>query len=830
MLDSGLLSKNFIGRDGFVWWIGQVPDAKFWKGNLPSLPQNSPSDLPGFKYRVKVRILGYHTSDLKNLPDEDLPWALVMLPTTAGSGSGANATTPRFSGGEFVFGFFLDGDNGQQPVIIGLLGNSTQTLLSKSLPSVGFKPFSGHTSSGKSVPTYGLRDSKGIQSSRIPNNNQKIPTGSKGGAPNVVVSGTSPNPNQAPNQEATNSTADLKTAHQERQQQNNNEFPLAVGCKKDKKKKDGIKTAIRRLVKTVKGIQKYYDSYISPTINFAQNLASEINLCAGLIVGYLKDLLNDARAWLTREINRKLENTVSDLSIKKQIEAGEQQQKAVDAISCIFNRIISGLKDLIVSFLNRMLDRILSASECIIDTMIGSLLNSILAPLQSAISVALGPLNSLLSGTSGALNQAIDFVTAIERFISCEESDQCPEIEKWSWLDGPKPGTEDNYSNALLNIGFASTISAVLNNPTISPLSTNGNVSSCFSGLSNCGPPTIEIFGGGGIGALANAVIGANGEILAVNLLSSGIDYYSNPFVYFNDGCGNGSGAKAEAIIGTEGEDCGKIVSIRVIDGGKGYLRRSDGSLGSEGEVTVGIGSDATALVIPNGADFTINNEIFGFDSLSSLITSSSGLTTSILSSGVEIPCGITTAYPSVPISVVSGSSVSVPPGGSIILSASMPQLTQIPNDTIKSGTTYTFPTGADITVPTALDSNITGITTTTPTDDYGVILELDEVLILNTGVNYSPDDKICITPDNGANLVPEFDPYGRLLNVKILNKGDFVTERPVITICSSETGVNAEMFAVLKATPATREDAERYGFNQDKIISVVDCVGKVNV
>jgi len=73
MLDSGLLSKNFIGRDGFIWWIGQVPDAKSWSGNLPFLPQKSPSDLPGFKYRVKVRILGYHTSDLKNLPDDDLP-------------------------------------------------------------------------------------------------------------------------------------------------------------------------------------------------------------------------------------------------------------------------------------------------------------------------------------------------------------------------------------------------------------------------------------------------------------------------------------------------------------------------------------------------------------------------------------------------------------------------------------------------------------------------------------------------------------------------------------------------------------------------------------
>lgn len=832
MLDSGLLSKNFIGRDGFIWWIGQVPDAKFWKGNLPSLPQNGPSDLPGFKYRVKVRILGYHTADLKSLPDEDLPWALVMLPTTAGAGSGANATTPRFSGGEFVFGFFLDGDNGQQPVIIGLLGNSTQTLLSKSLPSVGFKPFSGHISSGKAVPSYGLRDSKGVESSRTPNNNQQIPSGSKGGSPNVVVSGTTPNPNSSPNQEGTNSTGDLKTAHQERQQQNNNEFPLGTACKDNKKRKNGIKSALRRLIKTIKGIQKYYNSYVSTSINFLQNISSEINLCAGLIAGYLKDILNSARSWVIRQINKKIENVVSGLSTKKQLKAGEEQQKAVDAIGCIFNRIISSLKDLVLNFLNRMLDRLLNAAECIIDTMIGALLNSILAPLESAISAILGPLNSLISGSTGLLSQAIDFVSAIERFLSCEENDQCPEIETWSWLDGPKSVAADNYSRALSIVGTtaSSGISSFLNNPSPSNLSSSGDIGGCFSGLSNCGPPTVEIFSGGGSGAIANAIIGSSGEILAVDLLSSGVDYYSNPFIYFSDSCGNGSGAKAEAIVGTEGDDCGKVIGIRVIDGGKGYLKRSDGSLGSEGQTTIGIGSDARALVIPSGANFVINNDIMGFNSLSSVVNSIVGVTTSTLQSGIDIPCGITTAYPSIPISVVQNSTVTIPPGGSIILSPSMSQLTNTPSDTIKEGTTYTFPSGATITVPTASESESIGITTSSPTNDYSVILELDEIIIKNTGINYSPEDKICVTPDNGANLVPQFDPYGRLVSVKILNKGTFVTERPSITICSSETGVNAEMFAVLKARRVAKEEVERYGFTQDKLVSVVDCVGKVNV
>jgi hypothetical protein len=829
MLDSGLLSKNFIGRDGFIWWIGQVPDAKSWSGNLPTLPQKNPSDLPGFKYRVKVRILGYHTADVKQLPDDDLPWALVMMPTTSGSGSGSNYTTPRFSGGEFVFGFFLDGDNGQQPVIIGILGNSSQTLLSKTVPPVGFKPFTGHTN-GKSIPPHELKASKQIQKDGTPNGPQ-VPTGSKGGTPNTTVSATIPNPSNSPNPEGP--PADISRQHSDAQQKDNKEYPLGNACKKDKKKKSKIKSAIKNLIRAIKGIQKSYDTYVATTANTISNITSEISECAGLINGYLQKLINDFRSWLFTEINKKLKKLLSKISIKKQTEFAELQQKTIDTLGCVFDRLMDGLYDLIKSFLERMIDRILSASQCIIDNMIGSLLNAIVGPLESAISTALGPLNAFLSGVPGGLQNALNFSSALEKFLSCEKDDECPETEVWSWLDGPKSTDADNFINELNRVGkIASTGAGNFLGQSSGVIPTAGSIGECFSGFNVCGPPNIQIFGGGGTGATANAIIGPSGEILAASILSTGIEYYSNPFVYFDDPCGNGSGAKAEAIVGTEGSDCGKIIGIRVIDGGVGYLKRSDGSLGSEGETSVGIGSDANAVILPSGADFSIDFDTFGFDALVGLVTTRPGISTTVLAPGVEIPCGITTAYPSLPISVLPGTTVNLPPGGSVILSSSMgPIITN--NKFTKLNTTYTFPDGGEIAIPSVLPSTIpvSGITTTSPTDDYNVILELDEIIIRNTGINYSPEDKICINPDNGANLEPQFDQVGRLVGVRILNRGAFVTERPTITICESKTGVNAEMFAVLKATDVsnlTKQQIQQLGFNQDKLVSVVDCVGKV--
>ena len=115
MLDQSLLQSHFIGRDGFRWWIGQIPEIKHWIEN---------SSDGGWGQRYKVRILGYHPLDDKELEDADLPWAQVMFPVTAGTGAANVATGTQLQQGDIVIGFFLDGDNAQIPLIMGALGRT----------------------------------------------------------------------------------------------------------------------------------------------------------------------------------------------------------------------------------------------------------------------------------------------------------------------------------------------------------------------------------------------------------------------------------------------------------------------------------------------------------------------------------------------------------------------------------------------------------------------------------------------------------------------------------------------------------------------------------
>ena len=92
--------KNFIGHDGFIWWIGVVEDI------------NDPLTLG----RCKVRCFGYHPAKKTNLvPTEDLPWALSIHPLNTPNLYGA----PKL--GDWVFGFFLDSMSAQEPAILGYL-------------------------------------------------------------------------------------------------------------------------------------------------------------------------------------------------------------------------------------------------------------------------------------------------------------------------------------------------------------------------------------------------------------------------------------------------------------------------------------------------------------------------------------------------------------------------------------------------------------------------------------------------------------------------------------------------------------------------------------
>ena len=134
-----LFNQGFLGQ-GFSWWIGQVPDDATWRDNIIPGKFDNKEQVKGWGRRYKVRIIGIHDQGEATLPSDQLPWAQVMYPITAGGGQGEVYQTPGIRQGNFVFGFFMDGPDGQVPVIMGILGNNTQTALQNATSLQGSSP------------------------------------------------------------------------------------------------------------------------------------------------------------------------------------------------------------------------------------------------------------------------------------------------------------------------------------------------------------------------------------------------------------------------------------------------------------------------------------------------------------------------------------------------------------------------------------------------------------------------------------------------------------------------------------------------------------------
>mgnify|MGYP006921324732 CR=1 FL=1 len=68
--------------------------------------------------RVQVRAIGFHPEQSDGVvPTDHLPWAYVALPTTASGMSGVGSTHGLVDG-SWVFGYFLDGRDAQQPFVM----------------------------------------------------------------------------------------------------------------------------------------------------------------------------------------------------------------------------------------------------------------------------------------------------------------------------------------------------------------------------------------------------------------------------------------------------------------------------------------------------------------------------------------------------------------------------------------------------------------------------------------------------------------------------------------------------------------------------------------
>ena len=587
MLENSLVNTNFLGRDNFVWWIGQVAHPDVWKDStIEGLPGKDLNKEPTtWAYRCKVRIIGYHPFEGDILADKDLPWAHVMSPANEGSHHGGLGGSSMMVGGECVFGFFLDGDEAQQPVVIGVLNRPTSSTNKISVEDIkkekssSFRPYTGFVGSN----TKGLTQSPPPKEGKV-------------GSEPPTAAGVKDREEQKTNTEAPTQETSADTKFGEP-----TEVSIPNGCDDDWFAE--ITNTIRSFITTTNSLVNFLGTYVNAVQNALQDLQNIIRKSGLIILGIIKKILNNLRKkfikWLTKSLRNFLGLTVPD----PQLEAITKAiNKILDIIFCIFEKLGFDIFGFITNFLTEMVGKTIAAPLCAAEQATAAIISKLLNELDKLLKPILDGISWLVDGlgsVAGILRQATSYLSLIMSFLDCDKL-SCKKVQDWSSGWGLSTKTATQISSFLDNITIMDDLITGGEGMTLDQLAAEGSDGlsvltllggkysrfvKCNSLTDNpqtqddigptptgyvfptCIPPKVEIHGECKKTAKAYAITALDGSILSIELINPGLGYLEPPSISIIDKTNHGGGAQADCIIDSQG----RITQIYLIDPGIGY-------------------------------------------------------------------------------------------------------------------------------------------------------------------------------------------------------------------------------------------------------------------
>jgi hypothetical protein len=663
---------NFIGHDGFVWWIGQIAPIESWIKNFDEVSEIDTDLAKSWGIRYKVRIMGYHPYSDAELADDDLPWAQV-LDTAGNSGSLNTRETVRLNGGDIVVGFFLDGHNAQVPMIMGSFAHTRQWdeeiekwKLSGKPPSA-FGVFGGYSEAFEEA-NYAINKT---------NTNESTGQGDNG-----------------PKNTSITNAAELDESGVPHPVSETNGLEINL-C--DKGPVSDIKNDVKDMVSQIQGLKARLDDgneFFRDRVKgiVSSTTESVVRKSGKLVSGMIDDTFNKIAPIGRTGLDKLYKGVFSKVLAATKLPpvahiAGVAAQTAMLAplsvaenlIGCLANNIIADLGGMTEDILNSVVDNVFNVTDCVSDQVVGAITNGIVGKVGDGMSGALGGLDKILGFFGGGQGGGFNVENIIRNSTSsiagavglrgCNEPIKTDELGpcRYRLGYGPVSGGDADLKNILGNANAAAALSSAARltgfpldgiqdiagaldifNSDMKVPGFKSSISDCYSGLPTlCEPPKIRIFGGGGSGAEAIPIFGniigdtryRTGSIIDIRLTNPGNNYQYPPFVEIVDNCNQGRGAQARATIKdgkvnniyivTEGENYPVsdqpevvITDINIINPGQNY---NDGdtvtdNIGNEYDVTIQSGAiikvrPLTNIAVEETVQLSINTST-GFDAL----------------------------------------------------------------------------------------------------------------------------------------------------------------------------------------------------------------------
>lgn len=605
MIEESLLKSNFLGKDGFVWWIGQIADPKVWRNEKTRID----NEKKAWGYRCKVRIIGYHSFNPNELKDEDLPWAHVLTSAADGSpAQGGFGKLPLLVGGESVVGFFLDGEEGQQPVIMGCFHRSPM-VVNQPNPKP-FQPFTGSKGvfskggSRKQATREKIQDdgtAKQVDEKLGAGSQFEMFSNPKFGVDTEeslnLDPGFSPlTPNTSDNAGASfgspNVPQDQLFYGDKAEAAFLNEFRKAGKVEGDNGCGNNILSQItntlQTFIQTINGLERTALGFIDPIRNTVVNVQQIVRSVSRLVASIMKFVINGMRDSMFKLIGKlfKLLSITLPSSIKLPI--SEAAKNILNIIFCLFEKLFGPLMDFLMGLLNGIVGKSPNIPRCAVEEITGALVNKLADMIDGALTGILSGLDWLANGISsiaGALTSGLNLISQILSFLNCD-SLACRTTSSWDPFNGLSFPALDSWNNVLGNmdilnglggpdqaLGYLSVFGSS-NTPfgncrkkIVNP-QTQDDLSTMPLGVKfyKCIPPEVVIYGDG-VGARAKAVISeTDGSVVTFLLCDPGKGYTYPPEIKVVDNSNYGRGAQAKTTVSN-----GRIQSIYILNPGRGY-------------------------------------------------------------------------------------------------------------------------------------------------------------------------------------------------------------------------------------------------------------------
>ena len=272
-----------------------------------------------------------------------------------------------------------------------------------------------------------------------------------------------------------------------------------------------------------------------------------------------------------------------------------------DGIFCAITKVLDGAKSTLKDLINASVKNVLNAGQCVVEQIMSAFTNNLVNIVDSIVGPLLEPITNILNGfgtnifdfnIKDFLLTGINAIRKIANLFECNDKKLCPAsskyiIDKGLFKDQSEEDEQSSFnrilSGAAISQGALNLVGdfekqygkwSIFGAP-LSEASDLGGPCN-FGNVTECGLPTVSFFGGDGLGAAGNAILGGIinnvdtedavgsvkklGSIVGVEMTNPGENYTRAPIVTFQDGCNKGYGAYGRAII-KNGQVTGVVVT-----------------------------------------------------------------------------------------------------------------------------------------------------------------------------------------------------------------------------------------------------------------------------